>query len=576
MPDYLTTSQMAKRLGVKVETVRRWLRTHKLQGLSFGHKGLSIFLRDVTEKKYAEQDREFLATVNEHIRLNQNTDTLIAKVAHMTGEYLHATRCYVAEISEVDGHWIIKRTDYLISSSLTGTYPLADDDPQVQFITTKGQTLAIEDTQTHPLTAQHYASRYEPFALRAYITVPYHCQDHSVATLSVTSNVARHWQLREIRVLETTAFRMWESIERLRHEQALRESEERFRTLANNISQLAWIADGSGWIFWYNQRWFDYTGTTLQEMEGWGWQKVHHPDHVRRVVEKVSHCFATGEIWEDTFPLRGKDGKYCWFLSRAIPMHDEQGNIVRWLGTNTDVTEQKQLEQQKDEFLGIASHELKTPLTSLKGYAQVLESRFRKSGDTASATLMQRMEIQINKLQHLVEDLLDITRLESGKLPLRPTMFDYNELVSEVVVEIRRTATKHHVVLEVADAITLTADRDRIGQVLINLLTNAIKYSPRANTIIVKVQHSKDAVITSVQDFGIGIAKERQAHLFERFFRVEGESQQIYPGLGLGLYISAEFIKRHQGQIWVESELDKGTTVSFSLPQSWLSSEHDY
>lgn len=132
--------------------------------------------------------------------------------------------------------------------------------------------------------------------------------------------------------------------ERKRMEETLRESEERFRTLADNIAQFTWMADGKGWIFWYNKRWFEYTGTTLEEMQGWGWQKVHHPGHVKRVVEKIRHAFETGEYWEDIFPLRAKDGTYRWFLSRAIPVRNAQGEVVRWLGTNTDITEQRQAE----------------------------------------------------------------------------------------------------------------------------------------------------------------------------------------------------------------------------------------
>lgn len=128
-------------------------------------------------------------------------------------------------------------------------------------------------------------------------------------------------------------------------QQELRESEARFRTLADNISQFAWMADENGWIFWYNQRWFDYTGTTLEEMQGWGWQQVHHPDHLERVVKKFRHCMETGETWEDTFPLRGKDGQYRWFLSRAIPVRDEWGKVLRWFGTNTDITDRQQAEE---------------------------------------------------------------------------------------------------------------------------------------------------------------------------------------------------------------------------------------
>jgi PAS domain S-box-containing protein len=128
-------------------------------------------------------------------------------------------------------------------------------------------------------------------------------------------------------------------------EEALREGEERFRNLANNISQLAWTADDKGSIFWYNQRWFDYTGTTLEEMAGWGWQKVHHPDHVQGVADKINRCFQNGEVWEDTFPLRGQDGNYRWFLSRAVPIHDSEGKILRWFGTNTDISAHKEAEK---------------------------------------------------------------------------------------------------------------------------------------------------------------------------------------------------------------------------------------
>lgn len=146
--------------------------------------------------------------------------------------------------------------------------------------------------------------------------------------------------------------------DRKQAEETLRRSEERFRTLADNISQLAWMADENGWIFWYNQRWFDYTGTTFEQMQGWGWQDVHHPDYVEGVVKKFRHCIEIGETWEDTFPLRGKDGQYRWFLSRALPIRDETGNIACWFGTNTDITERKQTEEalhQRQQRLDIAT-----------------------------------------------------------------------------------------------------------------------------------------------------------------------------------------------------------------------------
>jgi PAS domain S-box-containing protein len=155
------------------------------------------------------------------------------------------------------------------------------------------------------------------------------------------------------------------AFERDRTNLDLQESEERFRTLAEHISQFAWMADKTGWIFWYNRRWFEYTGTTLEEMQGWGWQRVHHPDHVDRVVKHIRDCFQTGQEWEDTFPLRGRDGSYRWFLSRAIPIRDRQGQIIRWFGTNTDVTDLRQVEaelRQKNAILDAVNESAPTPI----------------------------------------------------------------------------------------------------------------------------------------------------------------------------------------------------------------------
>ncbi|MEO7522774.1 MAG: PAS domain-containing protein, partial [Ferruginibacter sp.] len=149
-------------------------------------------------------------------------------------------------------------------------------------------------------------------------------------------------------------------------------SENQFRTFADSIQNLAWIANADGWIYWYNQRWYDYTGTTLEEMKGWGWEKLHHPDHAKEVTDFLKEAWKKDEAFELTFPLRRYDGEYRWFLTRAYPVKDVFGKIERWIGTNTDINEHKTAEQKKDEFISIASHEMKTPLTTAKGYIELL------------------------------------------------------------------------------------------------------------------------------------------------------------------------------------------------------------
>ncbi len=169
--------------------------------------------------------------------------------------------------------------------------------------------------------------------------------------------------------------------ERKRAEETLRENERQFRTLANSIPQLAWMADREGYIFWYNDRWYDYTGTTLEEMQGWGWQKVHHPDEVGRVVERIKVAFNTGEPWEDTFPLRSKSGEYRWFLSRALPIKDAEGRVVRWFGTNTDVTEQRELEQALRESRDQLEQKVAHRTAELSRTNEILRSILSNMGD---------------------------------------------------------------------------------------------------------------------------------------------------------------------------------------------------
>jgi signal transduction histidine kinase len=276
-----------------------------------------------------------------------------------------------------------------------------------------------------------------------------------------------------------------------------------------------------------------------------------------------TESLTTGKPYQVFFRLRKSDNTYRWHLGRALPLTDEK-KVLKWFGTNTDIDEQKRLEKQKDDFIAIVSHELKTPVTSIKAFTQVLQNRFTRAGDERSAMLLGKMDAQINKLTSLIGDLLDVTKIEGGQLQFNEDFFSFDELVNEVVEQIQRTTKMHTIEKLGATQKTIHGDKDRIEQVIINFLTNAIKYSPHSGTIIVKRIVEKDHVTLCVQDFGMGIPKERQQQVFERFYRVSGN--ETIPGIGLGLYISAEIIRRQNGKIWVESEPGQGSTFCFSLP----------
>lgn len=256
-------------------------------------------------------------------------------------------------------------------------------------------------------------------------------------------------------------------------------------------------------------------------------------------------------------------GKQVWFLLQVKALqHTDDGVII----SLTDITIRKRLEKQKDEFMSIASHELKTPITSVKSYAQVLKRIFSDLKDKKSTALLDKMDVQLDKVTKLINDLLDITKIESGILQFNNETFKFDLLVKEVVDLVQMSASKHTFEVHLNADYTVYGDRDRIGQVISNLLTNAVKYSPEADTVVITTKKVGSAVECSVQDFGIGIPKEKQERLFEKFYRVTDMYPNTFHGMGLGLYIAKKIMMRSGGKILVKSKAGKGSTFTISLP----------
>nr|WP_294944448.1 PAS domain-containing sensor histidine kinase [uncultured Mucilaginibacter sp.] len=326
-----------------------------------------------------------------------------------------------------------------------------------------------------------------------------------------------------------------------------------------------WTAKTTGELDYINKQALDFFGVPAADIIGPKWLEQVHPDDRDACVKTWVSALESGNLYQFEFRLRDREGNYKWHLARALPFISN-GQIVKWFGTNTDIDEQKQLQRQKDDFLGIASHELKTPVTSIKAYAQVLGAMLSKEGDGRKATMVEKMNAQLNRLTNLIGDLLDVTKINSGRIQFNKTRFNFNDVVRDNVEDLQHTTTRHILEMEFGETGEVYSDKDRIGQVITNLITNAIKYSPHADRIIVSTKlEGKDAIVC-VQDFGIGIPDDKKYRVFEQFYRVSGSKQHTFPGLGLGLYISAEIIKREGGKMWVNSVEGKGSTFCFSLP----------
>jgi len=250
-----------------------------------------------------------------------------------------------------------------------------------------------------------------------------------------------------------------------------------------------------------------------------------------------------------------------WFEVHLYPTSD---GLVAYF---SDITDRINLEQRKDEFLSIASHELKTPLTTIKAFSFLLRKHNTEAyQDRKLAHYIAKMDDQVQKLAKLIQDLLDVTKIYAGKLEYNYEQFDLYKLTREIMEDMRLGTKTHKLKLIAEQKPVVVADRYRIGQVLTNLLSNAIKYSPGTDRILVNISADDKQVHVSVQDFGIGVPSKNKEQIFERYYRVEGKSRESFSGLGLGLYISSEIIARHNGSIWVDSEENKGSTFHFTLP----------
>jgi PAS domain S-box-containing protein len=387
--------------------------------------------------------------------------------------------------------------------------------------------------------------------------------------------------------------------------EALRESEEQFRTIANNLPQLAWMADKYGAIFWYNQRWFDYTGTTPEDMAAGGWEKALPPEQSERVHNKFKRCLRLGEMWEDTFPLRDGNGTYRWFLSQATPVRNAEGQLAHWLVTHTDISEIRKMEEQllaekdhaleaweakirlqanlleqaretkarlQENFLSRVSHELRTPLTAIYFFTTNL-----LDGILGDLTGPQHEQLELAltnvcQLKDMVSDLIDISRIDTHKIALELQYTNPKKLINEVLATCRTNAAAKRINLRSdlpENLPALWADSSRVRQILTNLIDNGIKFTPKGGAVTVShraMPGKDDFLCLTVSDTGCGIPPEKVEVVFDRLAQLESGSGTNRSGLGLGLYITRELVTVQGGRIWVESAVGRGSTFFVSLP----------
>ncbi|TSD63824.1 PAS domain S-box protein [Inquilinus sp. KBS0705] len=345
--------------------------------------------------------------------------------------------------------------------------------------------------------------------------------------------------------------------------QQLAASEAKFKSILNFIPQIAWTSSVDGNVTFYNNRWYEYTGLNFEQTKSWGWKEVIHPDDIEYNLSAYAAILKNDIAGEFEIREKRHDGVYKWHLVRIEPLRNAEGKIELWIGTATDIQELKDEQQKKDDFISIASHELKTPLTALSATLQYLNQKKDNSLHTSTTKLISQANKSMVKVETLITRLLNASQINSKGLKLNKTWFSLLECVQENIADLA-AIYKRQIIINGQD-VTIYADEFQIGQVVVNLISNAIKYSPAISEVLVDVSTEETKVKLSVTDYGTGISEDQQPLLFDRYFRGHGNEVQ-YSGIGLGLYICSKVIAEHEGNIGVNSQLGKGSTFWFTLP----------
>lgn len=348
---------------------------------------------------------------------------------------------------------------------------------------------------------------------------------------------------------------------------ALHNSEEKFRALVSQTSVGIYQADLNQTVIFVNDTLCNMLTLSREEVIGhaiWLHSFEEDIENEKKLFERFNQTPAS---FESEKRIKTKDGKIRWMKECISPIYNAEGKLAASMGVIIDITDQKEIDKYKDEFISIASHELRTPLTGLKAYGEILEAKLMRGEHADSLMLTKKMNGQIERFRKLINQLLDTGKITAGGLVLQKTTFSLSSLILDVMEELQKITTKHQLNLLSDCKGLIYAEEERIRQVLSNLISNAIKYSPEGGSVTIECQENEKGVTVTVSDNGIGIPNHALSKVFDRFFRVQTKQTDNIGGIGLGLYITSEIVKKHGGSIGAKSNPGQGSTFYFTLPK---------
>jgi PAS domain S-box-containing protein len=551
--------------------------------------GLAVYFQDITERKHAEEQEHFLAKVSKLLASTLDYQETLANIARLAVPQL--ADWFIVDLVDEHGQIELIEVDHRDpgkaqwARELRKKYPVDPGAPTgAPNVVRTGQAELYAEITDDMLIAS--ARDEEELAITRQIgftsvmIVPLIARGKTLGAVTfVAAESGRRYNTAYVALAEEVGRRVGVALDNAILYRQVQQSRDQLDVILRGIADGITVQDVNGTVIYANDIAAHLSGfpsaevmlsmppaTLMQALSRFvmkdeaGLPFTFEQLPGRRALQGEKNVQAIVQYYDTV------TGQTLWSLVKAEPLFNEHGGVQFAVNVFVDLTERKELELRKDEFISMASHELKTPVTSLKGFTQVLYRRFKKRGEEEPLSFLARMDGQLNKLTKLINDLLDLSKIQTGKLTVQEEAFDLADVVGDIVDTLQATSQTHQLALEETTHVEVFGDKDRIEQVLINLLTNAIKYSPQADRVIIRVSAEHEQALVSVQDFGIGIAEANQQKIFERFYQVTDPMERTFPGLGIGLFISNEIIKQHYGRMWVVSSKGEGATFYFTLP----------
>lgn len=534
---------------------------------------------DITHRKHFEQLLTFKSEATRVLSSSWDYEHTLQTVTKLATESV-ADWCSIDILNEKTGKFI------LIAAS--------HRDPKIT-------SWAFKKSKRDPITTKHQLSLNEVFERGKTLYLPYISQKtltehdiqlknndlirklHAVSAMIIPLKIANktigaitfisaeskiYYTENDLNTAEQLASRVTLAVENTQLYETVKNERERLDDLLANVPGVVWESWGDPVT---NAQKITYVSAHAERLLGYPredwltkqnfWLKIVHPDDQKQASEVARKNYKAGGSGISRFRWITKKGKAIWMESQSFVVKDKKGKPMGMRGIVMDISENMEQLRRKDEFLSLASHELKTPLTTIKAFNQILKNIVTKD---ISKEYLSKMEVQINKLTRLVSELLDVSKIHEGKLELKREPIELDQFIYETTAVLQTIIKNHTIRLKLHAPVTINGDKDRLAQVFSNIIMNGVKYSPQSNKILVESKEVDDGVEISITDFGVGIESKHHTKIFNRFYRVNNETRA--PGLGIGLFISKEILTRHGGSLFLKSKPGKGSTFTIKLP----------